>query len=61
MLGSGNAEGLACLPDGAEFAPMRLDELAPHAWPWLKKARKFYGGSFSRPSPSASFLGLTVS
>lgn len=32
VLGFGNAEDLACLPDGAEFAPMRLDELAPHAW-----------------------------
>ena len=32
VLGFGNAEDLACLPDGTEFAPMRLDELAPHAW-----------------------------
>ena len=31
-LGPGNAEDPACLPDGAGFAPMRLDELAPHAW-----------------------------
>lgn len=32
-LGFGDAEDLACLPDGAEFAPMRLDEPAPRAWP----------------------------
>ena len=32
VLGSGDAGDLACLPDGAEFAPMRLDEPAPRAW-----------------------------
>lgn len=30
--GFGHAQDSACLPDGAELAPMLFEELAPHAW-----------------------------
>ena len=51
----------ACLLDGADLAPMLFEELEPHAWPWLKKARKFFSISFSRSSSSTFFLSFTIS
>ena len=32
VFGFGHAQDPACLPDGAELAPMLFEELAPHAW-----------------------------
>ena len=51
----------ACLLDGADLAPMPFKELEPHAWPWLKKARKFFSVSLSRSSPSTFFSGFMIS
>ena len=51
----------ACLLDGADLAPMLFEEPEPHAWSWLKKARKFFSVSFSRSSPSTFFSVFTVS
>ena len=51
----------ACLLDGADLAPMLFEELEPRAWPWLKKARKFFSISFSRSSSSTFFLSFTIS
>ena len=51
----------ARLLDGADPAPMLFEELEPHAWSWLKKARRFFSISFSRPSSPTFFLSLTIS
>ena len=51
----------ARLLDGADLAPMLFKEPEPHAWPWLKGARKFFSAPFSRSSSPTFFSGFAVS
>ena len=62
VFGFRHAQDPACLPDGAEPAPMPFEELAPHAWPWLdEKTRKFFSSSFSRSSSSILLRSFAIS